>query len=149
MPVDKGTHLQNRESMPLENEKKYQALTRSLTYATMSTRLDIGYITQFLSQSNKNPTQCDWDAVKQVLQYLKGSKQLGIVYRRMLELSEANHNHMTHGVSVTQIMQKTHVIGNPPVGTYSYSWEDPLLGSQKSRHQWPYLPWRLNITHLG
>ena len=130
MPVDKGTHLQNRESMPLENEKKYQALTRSLTYATMSTRLDIGYITQFLSQSNKNPTQCDWDAVKQVLQYLKGSKQLGIVYRRMLELSEANHNHMTHGVSVTQIMQKTLVTENPPAGMHLCSQKDLLHGNK-------------------
>jgi len=30
-----------------------------------------------------------------VLWYLKGSKGLGIVYRRMLEPSEASHNHMT------------------------------------------------------
>ena len=49
-PVDKGMHLQNGEPVIFEDKKKYQALTRSLTYAAMSTRPDIGYITQYLSQ---------------------------------------------------------------------------------------------------
>jgi len=62
--VDKGTHLQNGESVTFENKKKYQALTMSLTYAAISTRPDIGYITQYLSQLNKNPTQHDWDMAK-------------------------------------------------------------------------------------
>ena len=56
-PVDKGSHFQNDEDKPYENIKEYQALTGSLTYATMSTHPDIAYITQFLSQSNKSPTQ--------------------------------------------------------------------------------------------
>ena len=48
----------------------------------MSTHPDIAYITQFLSQSNKNPNQQDWKAGKRVLRYLKGTKDIGIVYRR-------------------------------------------------------------------
>ncbi len=55
--VDKGSHLQSSETEAYDNEKRYQALTGSLTYAMMSTRPDIGYITQFLSQLNKQPTQ--------------------------------------------------------------------------------------------
>src|SRR5882724_5229139 len=43
---------------------------------------DIGYITQFLSQANKNPSQCDWNATKRVLRYLKRTKELGIMYKR-------------------------------------------------------------------
>ena len=35
-PIDKGSHLQNDMNEPYENIKEYQALTRSLTYATMS-----------------------------------------------------------------------------------------------------------------
>ena len=56
-PVDKGSHLQESGAEMLENEKQYQALTGSLTYAAMSTRPDIGYIMQYLSQLNKGPTQ--------------------------------------------------------------------------------------------
>lgn len=54
--VDKGSHLQDGDKKPYENIKRYQAMTGSLTYVVMSTRPDITYIMQFLSQSNKNPT---------------------------------------------------------------------------------------------
>ena len=81
-PVDKGLHLQKGEDTTYDNRKEFQALTRSLTYAAMSTHPDIAYITQFLSQSNKNPNQQDWKAGKRVLRYLKGTKDIGIVYRR-------------------------------------------------------------------
>ena len=63
-PIDKGSHLHEGENATYDNEKQFQALTGSLTYAAMSTRPDIGYITQFLSQSNKGPLQCDWNAGK-------------------------------------------------------------------------------------
>jgi len=63
-PVDKGSHLRDGESTPYEDMRMYQALIGSLTYAAMSTRPDIGYITQFLSQANKNPSQRDWSAAK-------------------------------------------------------------------------------------
>jgi len=57
MPVDKGSHLQDGESPIYKSEKMYQALMGSLTYAAMSMQPNIRYITQFLSQANKNPTQ--------------------------------------------------------------------------------------------
>ena len=84
-PTDKGSHLHNDETEAYADEKRYQALTGSLTYAAMSTRPDIGYITQFLFQSNKGPTKHDWNAVKRVLRYLKGTRDVGIVYRRSPE----------------------------------------------------------------
>ena len=93
-PVDKGSHLQGEGSAVYEDEKCYQALTSSLSYAAMSTHLDIGYITQYLSQLNKGLTQCDWNMAKRVLPYLKGMKDLGIVYRRSPKpggVSQADH----------------------------------------------------------
>ena len=81
-PIDKGSHLKKGEDGPYENIKEYQALTGSLTYAAMSTCPDVAYITQFLSQSNKNPTQQDWKTGKRVLRYLKGMKDIGIIYWR-------------------------------------------------------------------
>ena len=92
-PVEKGSHLRNNENTAYDNAKEYQALTGSLTYAVVSTRPNIAYITQFLSQSNKNPTQQDWIAGKRVLRYLKGTKDLGIVYRRDCEQA-VEHDHV-------------------------------------------------------
>src|SRR6266481_3998826 len=83
-PTDKGSHLQDGDTAAYENKKQYQALTGSLTYAAMSTRPDIGYITQFLSQSNKGPSQNEWNAVKRVLWYLKGTRNIGIISGRDL-----------------------------------------------------------------
>jgi len=81
-PIDKGAHLQDGKSVNYESVRMYQALIGSLTYAATSTRPDIGYITQFLSQANKDPRQRDWDAAKRVLRYLKGTRNAGIVYQR-------------------------------------------------------------------
>jgi len=47
--VDKCSHLQDNGFGPYDNVREYQALTRSLTYAAMSTYTNIAYITQFLS----------------------------------------------------------------------------------------------------
>src|SRR6266481_8827142 len=94
-PMDKGSHLQVSETAAYENEKRYQALTGSLTYATMSTRPNIRYITQFLSQSNKAPTQKDWNAAKRVLRYLKGTRDVGVIYWRNPKSDGTNLNHVT------------------------------------------------------
>ena len=94
-PVDKGSHLLNKEDNPYENVREYQALTRSLMYVAMSTCPDIAYITQFLSQFNKTPSHLDWNAGKRVLQYLKGSVNRGIVYRREPETGGVKRDHVT------------------------------------------------------
>ena len=64
MLTNKDSNLQNSEPEPHEDEKSYQALIGSLTYAVMSTRPNVGYITQFLLQLNKSPTKNDWNTVK-------------------------------------------------------------------------------------
>ena len=61
----------------------------------MLTQPDIGYITQFLSQLNKGPSQCNWNAAKRVLCYLKGTWELGIVYCREPLLDSRDHGHAT------------------------------------------------------
>jgi len=81
--VDKGSHLQGTEAAIFANEKLYQALTGSLTYAVMSTQPDIGYIMQYLSQLNKKLLLNNWIVAKRVLCYLKGTKDVGVVYRKV------------------------------------------------------------------
>jgi len=94
-PTDKGSHLHEGKNGTYDDEKQYQALMGSLTYAAMSTRPDIGYITQYLSQSNKAPSLQDWNAAKRVLRYLKGTRDLGIVYHRESSSSSRGHEHAT------------------------------------------------------
>src|SRR5882724_10675786 len=94
-PTDKGSHLQDEESAPYENEKTYQALIGSLTYATMPTHPDIGYITQYLSQANKKPSQWDWNTAKRVLRYLKGTRELGIMFRQDPGVGQIEHDPAT------------------------------------------------------
>jgi len=94
-PIDKASHMQDGESQLYESQKTYQALTGSLTYAAMLTQPDIGYVTQYLSQANKNPTQCDWNAVKWVLRYLKGTKDMGIMFRRDWDATHIQHGPLT------------------------------------------------------
>ena len=76
------------ESVKLEDTKEqvddptmpYAKAIGSLMYAAIQTRLDISFTVQHLSQYTTNPTQDHWTAVKHVLQYLKGTRDEGIVY---------------------------------------------------------------------
>jgi len=61
----------------------------------MSTWPDIRYITQYLSQSNKNLSEWDWLAAKRVLCYLKGTKDTGIIYQKEATMERSNFGHMT------------------------------------------------------
>jgi hypothetical protein len=51
-------------------------------YATIGTCPDIAYATNKLCSFNNNPDMAHWAAAKRVLQYLKGTKELGITYNR-------------------------------------------------------------------
>jgi len=52
-------------------------------YAATSTHLDIVFSVVTLSQFMHNPGQVHWEAVKHVLQYLKGTLSLGITLGMM------------------------------------------------------------------
>src|SRR5882724_4281074 len=67
-------------------------LTRSLTYTAMSTQPNIG-MTQYLSQLNKGPSQGNWAVAKHISHYLKGTKDIGLVYRRIPKLKEDDLRH--------------------------------------------------------
>ena len=50
-------------------------------------------MTQYLSQLNKGPSQCNWAVAKCVLHYLKGTKDVGLVYQRIPKLKEDDLGH--------------------------------------------------------
>ena len=64
------------------NQYPYQSLIRALMFLAVSTRPDIVYSINFLSQFNNNYNVEHWKAAKRVLRYLKGTVECGLEYER-------------------------------------------------------------------
>jgi hypothetical protein len=70
----------------------YASLIGSLMYAAVGTRPDIAYAVYRLALYTADPNISHWTAAKRVLRYLKGMKDLGIVYKTQ---ENKNENHFT------------------------------------------------------
>ena len=51
-------------------------------YSTVSTRSDIAFAVYNLVQFNSKPQKEHWTALKQILKYLKGTTNIGILYKQ-------------------------------------------------------------------
>lgn len=78
-PLDTSVVLRPREGSPADPTVYSQALG-SLLYAAICTRPDISYAVQALSQFSSDPGQEHLTAVKRVFRYLKGTRDLSLVY---------------------------------------------------------------------
>ena len=58
----------------------YREAVGSLMYAAMGTRLDIAFATSTVAQLIENPGWVHWEAVKRIFRYLKGTRELSLVY---------------------------------------------------------------------
>ena len=61
----------------------YTKAIGSLMYAAIGTRPDIAFAVQHLSQFTTNHATEHWTAVKCVLRYLKGTRDQGLIFRRL------------------------------------------------------------------
>lgn len=79
-PMDTNVKL---TSEPTEEEQKlpYRELVGCLTYLALTTRPDISFAASRLGQFNDCFSEVHWKAAKRVLRYLKGTTDLGLVYR--------------------------------------------------------------------
>ncbi|KAI0992157.1 hypothetical protein K3495_g16029, partial [Podosphaera aphanis] len=59
----------------------YQQIIGSIMYLVSGTRPDLAYTITHLSQFNTNPSQLHLNAAKRVLRYLKGTKNLKLIYK--------------------------------------------------------------------
>lgn len=62
------------------NKEEYQSIIGALTYLAITTRPDIMHTISKLAQFNTDPHNEHMSAVKNVLRYLKGTQDLGLVY---------------------------------------------------------------------
>jgi len=72
------------DSDPFDDPDKYKRLVGKLNYLTV-TLPDIAFAVSVVSQFMSSPTIKHWEALAQILCYLKGAPGLGILY--------SNHDH--------------------------------------------------------
>lgn len=71
-PSERGAHAARRSL--------YQAIVGSIMWCAISTRPDLAFVAGYLSRFNSNPGEDHLKAAKRVLQYLKGSLELGLTF---------------------------------------------------------------------
>lgn len=83
-PLEVGIKLQKPDKVDQDEIKKfpYQRLIGSLMYLAVSTRPDIAFAVNSLSQFNNCYTQEHWTAAKRILRYLKGTLDYGITFHK-------------------------------------------------------------------
>ncbi len=64
---------------------QYQSAVGSLMYAMLGTRPDISFAVSVISRHASNPDFLYWQAVKRIFCYLKGSIQLQLTFRGLLQ----------------------------------------------------------------
>ena len=62
--------------------RRYQEIVGSLIYASITTRPDLAHAVNVLSQHMAKPNNEHWIAAKRVLRYIKGTLDVGIVFRK-------------------------------------------------------------------
>ena len=85
-PLPKNIKLNDiKEVLPKDQTANtnvpYSKAIRSLMYMAIQTRPDIAFVVQNLSQYTSHPAHEHWMAVKQVLWYLKGTRDEGILFK--------------------------------------------------------------------
>lgn len=76
VPINAGYFNQTMNVEPYDNQEVYRSAVGSLLYLSTNSRPDISIATSILARRVSNPRQCDWNEVKRVFRYLKGTKSM-------------------------------------------------------------------------
>jgi hypothetical protein len=71
---------------PADQRIKYQGIVGSLMYIMLGTRGDIAYAVSMASQYLSNPGPQHVKLARRILQYLKGTKTLRLIYKGQLQM---------------------------------------------------------------
>ncbi|GKD10290.1 ribonuclease H-like domain, reverse transcriptase, RNA-dependent DNA polymerase [Tanacetum coccineum] len=91
IPMDPGTRLMKTAEGTMVNSTEYRSLIGCLRYL-LHTRPDLSYSVGLLSRFMQEPREQHMKAIRQVLRYVKGTKDYGITYRH-------NGGNKIHGFS--------------------------------------------------
>ena len=81
-PLDRSMKLKKAEGKPLPQNNRYRELVGGVLYLSNTTRPDIAYSASLLARFSNSPTTIHWGAGIHLLQYLSGTKELGLKWER-------------------------------------------------------------------
>lgn len=98
VPADPHVKLtSNHENKEDLKNIPYRELVGSLMFVALTTRPDIMFAVNFLSRFQTNYNRNHWNQLKQIIRYLKGTKDLGILYSKncsnaeLIGFSDSDH----------------------------------------------------------
>nr|GEU79446.1 ribonuclease H-like domain, reverse transcriptase, RNA-dependent DNA polymerase [Tanacetum cinerariifolium] len=98
IPMDLGTRLTKVTKGTMVNSTEYRSLTGCLRYI-FHTRPDLSYPVGLLSRFMQEPREQHMKAIRQVLRYIKGTKDYGITYKHNGGNKIHGYNDSSYGVN--------------------------------------------------
>ncbi|GJS05798.1 ribonuclease H-like domain, reverse transcriptase, RNA-dependent DNA polymerase [Tanacetum coccineum] len=124
IPMDPGTRLTKTTEGTMVNSTDYRSLIGCLRYL-LHTRPDLSYSVGLLSRFMQEPKEQHMKAIKQVLRYVKGTKDYGITYKH-------NGGNRIHGYSDSSYGVNTQE-GKGTTGIIFYYGESPISWSTQKQ----------------
>ncbi|GJS23703.1 zinc finger, CCHC-type containing protein [Tanacetum coccineum] len=117
IPMDPGTKLVKAEDGNSVDATYYRSLIGSLRYL-LHTRPDLSYAVGLLSRFMQDPKEIHLKAVKQVIRYIKGTKEHGIIYKKEGGCKITGYSDSSYGINTDQ--------GKGTTGIVFYFGESPI-----------------------
>ncbi|GJU15208.1 ribonuclease H-like domain, reverse transcriptase, RNA-dependent DNA polymerase [Tanacetum coccineum] len=117
IPMDPGTKLVKAEDGNPVDATYYRSLIGSLRYL-LHTRPDLSYSVGLLSRFMQDPKDHHLKAVKQVIRYIKGTKEHGIIYKKEGGCKITGYSDSSYGINTDQ--------GKGTTGIVFYFGESPI-----------------------
>ena len=86
LPMSHGIHLSKTQCPTTTDEREcmskvpYASAIGSIMYAMISTRPDVSYALSVISRYQSDPGEGHWTAVKNILKYLRRTKDVFLIY---------------------------------------------------------------------
>ena len=87
IPMIQSSKSTPEDSKVLSADVPYRSVIGSLMYLMICTRPDLGFAVGRLSQYCEEPLSRQWNAVKRVYRYVKGTQNMGVVHNAKSETS--------------------------------------------------------------
>nr|GEX29928.1 ribonuclease H-like domain, reverse transcriptase, RNA-dependent DNA polymerase [Tanacetum cinerariifolium] len=124
IPMDPGTRLTKITEGTMVNSTEYQSLIRCLRYL-LHTRPDLSYSVGLLSRFMQEPREHNMKSIRQVLRYVKGTKDYEITYKH-------NRGDKIHGFSDSSYRVNTPE-GKRTTGIIFYYGKSPISWSTQKQ----------------
>ncbi|HVW99113.1 MAG TPA: Ty1/Copia family ribonuclease HI, partial [Candidatus Babeliaceae bacterium] len=90
--IDCPSEIEMRTSENLQRKKLFESLVGSFQYLSNSMRPDLTHAVNQCARFMKAPGEVHWQALKSILRYLSGTRQLGLMYAPNTKQEKRNKN---------------------------------------------------------